>query len=98
MAQIHTKTMTSAMFGGGRLTRNGVHIDLDIDGDTTTDDQSDPPSTRLQCGSARKARILRRSNDEDLPYVDQQSANDSGSEEDDSLLVAYDSNSQVGSV
>lgn len=89
-------TMTSMMYGGGRLSRGGVHIDVDCDGDTTTDDQSETPADRLQCGSARKVRILRRNEDEEA--VDQQSANDSGSEEDDSLLVAYDSNSQVGSV
>lgn len=89
---MHSKadTMTSLMYGGGRLTRGGVHIDLDVEGDTTTDDQSETTADRLRCGSARKVRIVRGSDDEE--------ANDSGSEEDDSLLVAYDSNSQVGSV
>lgn len=80
--------MTSLMYDGGLLISGGVHIDLDPEGDTTTDDQSDSTADRLRCGNARKVRILRRIED----------ANDSGSEEDDSLLVAYDSNSQVGSV
>lgn len=86
--------MTSLMYGGGRLAHSGVHIDVDQDGDTTTDDQSETTTDRLRCGSARKARIFQGTELEE----DQQSANDSGSEEDDSLLVAYDSNSQVGSV
>lgn len=105
---LHSKgddaAQTSLMFGGGRLARPGrmnVHIDLD-DGDTTTDDQSDTndrPVSRgaiQRCGSARKARLFSQELNEEPDA--EQSANESGSDEDDSLLVAYDSNSQVGSV